>query len=67
MVCLFGPCILLNKILVYKKAKPQPSRIMLDCGFSYSLILDYNFSIFLFTNSLKSLPFSRFFESSARS
>lgn len=27
----------------------------------------HNFSIFLFTNSLKSLPFSKFFESNARS
>ena len=36
--------------------------------FSNSQILDnHNFSIFLFTNSLKSLPFSKFLESRARS
>ena len=51
-----------------ENTKPQPSKSMPDCGsFSNSLILDYNVSRFLFTNSLKSLPFSRFFESKARS
>ena len=36
-------------------------------GISFVIQLNYKFAIFLFTNSLKSLPFSRFFESSARS
>ena len=38
-----------------------------NCGFSYSRFFDYSFSRFLLTNSLKSLPFSKFFESCARS
>lgn len=33
--------------------------------FFNSQILDYNFSRFLLTNSLKSLPFSKFLESKA--
>ena len=33
--------------------------------FFNSLILDYSFSRFLLTNSLKSLPFSKFLESKA--
>ena len=36
-------------------------------GHSHKSLSNYNFSIFLLTNSLKSLPFSKFFESSARS
>ena len=36
-------------------------------GHSHKSLSNYNFSIFLFTNSLKSLPFSKFFESKARS
>ena len=60
-----------------EKLKPQPSKSLPNCDFYYSLInyvessisqiLDYSFSRFLFTNSLKSLPFSKFFESNARS
>ena len=36
-------------------------------GHSHKSLSNYNFSIFLFTNSLRSLPFSKFFESNARS
>ena len=36
-------------------------------GHSHKSLSNYNFSRFLFTNSLKSLPLSKFFESKARS
>ena len=39
----------------------------LAAAFTMSVTNYYSFSIFLFTNSLKSLPFNKFFESKARS
>jgi hypothetical protein len=36
-------------------------------GHSHKSLSNYSFSIFLLTNSLKSLPFNKFFESKARS
>ncbi len=54
----------------YNKNNPRNTYRKAFRGFSFlnSLILDYqSFSMFLFTNSLKSLPFSKFFESKARS
>ena len=51
----------------YHKESPKYRKAFRGFFFSDSQILDYSFSIFLLTNSLKSLPFSKFFESSARS
>ena len=59
-------------MVVEKIEYENPRNAIGRCGdFSFSntsQILDnYSFSIFLFTNSLKSLPFSKFLESKARS
>ena len=51
----------------YNKKSPKYRKAFRGLFFANSPILDYSFSRFLFTNSLKSLPFSKFFESNARS
>ena len=50
----------------YHKESPKYRKAFRGFFFANSPILDYNLSRFLLTNSLKSLPFSKFFEIKAK-